>query len=106
METGGTTGPEEPAEEFSQYGLLCSENQSMYVIARLWDVAVIMPSTAPGKAEVQLELIDKEMFTRGSGLIDFIAMGLGIQESQWGPMFLDNSSHSLIYLQNVIAKSP
>ena len=54
----------------------------MYVIARLWDVAVIMPSTAPGKAEVQLELIDKEMFTGGSGLIDFIAKGLGIQESQ------------------------
>ena len=54
----------------------------MYVIARLWDVAVITPSTAPGKAEVQLELIDKEMFTGGSGLIEFIAKGIRIQETQ------------------------
>ena len=42
----------------------------------------LMLNIALGKAEVQLRLVDEGMFSGNSGLIDFLAKGLSIQESQ------------------------
>ena len=39
-------------------------------------------STAPGKAEVQLELTNDGIGSGNAGLIDFLAQGIRIQESQ------------------------
>jgi hypothetical protein len=40
------------------------------------------PCSAPGKAEVQLQLTSDEMFSGNAGLIDFLAQGIRIQEAQ------------------------
>jgi hypothetical protein len=50
----------------------------------LWDMSElnILPFLAPGKAEVQLELVNAGLHTGQSGSIDFVAKGLSIQESQ------------------------
>jgi hypothetical protein len=42
----------------------------------------VLSFLAPGKAEVQLELVNAGLQTGQSGSIDFVAKGLSIQESQ------------------------
>jgi hypothetical protein len=43
---------------------------------------ILIPSIAPGKAEIQLLLSKKEMLSGKSVVIEFLAQGISIQESQ------------------------
>ena len=50
--------------------------------------AIYWRSTALGKAEVQLQLTNTEMFSGNAGLIDVLAQGIRIQESQYAAILL------------------
>lgn len=46
---------------------------------------------APGKAEVQLQLTNEEMFSGKAGMIDFLTQGIRIQEAQYGVVVYNES---------------